>query len=88
MICGSVATGATENTGLILVNGEFGKRIATQARRAGMCFTVLEISVGTAFDTAAVLRGLNLAARRLGMVGASMKHLLGYQTGWRNLRRL
>lgn len=44
--------------GLVLVNGEFGRRIAAQAARTQMRFTVLEIPWGTAFDTAAVVRAV------------------------------
>ncbi|MDR3229044.1 MAG: aminotransferase class V-fold PLP-dependent enzyme [Puniceicoccales bacterium] len=40
--------------GLVLANGEFGKRLAGQARRAGMQHTLLEIPWGGEFDPAAI----------------------------------
>lgn len=45
--------------GLVLVNGEFGKRLAGQAKRAGMQFKTLEIAWGQQFSLDAIRNALD-----------------------------
>lgn len=51
--------------GLVLNNGEFGRRLVDHARRFGLTFDVVEIGWGEAFDAAAVER----AAQAAGGIG-------------------
>jgi len=47
-----------QSPGLVLVNGEFGRRIAAQAARAGMRFETLEIPWGAVFEWKAIERAI------------------------------
>ncbi|MDR1817358.1 MAG: aminotransferase class V-fold PLP-dependent enzyme [Puniceicoccales bacterium] len=49
--------------GLVLVNGEFGRRLAGQARRAGAAFQTLEARWGERFDLGAVAAALDRLPR-------------------------
>ncbi len=49
--------------GLVLVNGEFGRRLAAQAARAGLAAQVLAWDWGRPWDIAAVARALDAAPR-------------------------
>ena len=52
-----------EKPGLILVNGEFGERLADHARRMGLNFDVLEQPWGKPFDLVVIARKLKRKAR-------------------------